>query len=113
MKVITNSDTYDNSKKFLCRTINKLIEKNIITRHTIWDHGSHLYKINVSNQLSKSIIWNFDLRSNDFIINNIYRLTMEEIQIKSHIYKVNTYLFYTYNTQFVIYLLCLDKYLDV
>jgi len=113
MKVITKSDTYDNSKILLGRTINKLVSKNIISRHKIYDHGSYVYTINVLSPLAKSVIWNYDFRSNDFIINNIYRLTREEIQIKSHIYKVNTYIFYTSNTQFVIYLLCLDKYLDV
>jgi len=82
MKIITKSDTYDNSKIFLSRTINKLLAKNIISRHTIYDHGSYVYTINVLNQMAKSVIWNYDLRSNDFIINNIYRLTREEIQSK-------------------------------
>jgi len=53
----------------------------------MYDHGPFIYTINIINPLVKSMIFNYELRKGDYIINQLYTLTREQIEEYAHIYK--------------------------
>lgn len=89
MNIINKNDTFSNCKFLITKTADKFLKNNLLLRHKRYDHGPYIYTINIINPLVKSMVYNYELRKGDYIINKLYALTREEIQENAHIYKVN------------------------
>jgi len=92
MNIINKNDTFNNCKFLITKTVDKFLKNNLLTRHKRYDHRPFIYTINIINPLVKSMLYNYQLRKGDYIINQLYALTREQIEEYAHIYKVNIYI---------------------
>ncbi|XP_060865453.1 uncharacterized protein LOC132941425 isoform X2 [Metopolophium dirhodum] len=100
MNIIMKNDTYDNSKSFLKHTIEKFEKLNIITKNQDFSHSAYKYKIKCIHPITESIIFNYRLRNDNYILENLHKLKKDDVNVYAHIYKKNTKMFNLNITQY-------------
>jgi len=71
MNIIMRNDTFDGCKLFLKKTIDKLEKLNIITKHKDCSHSAYKYKIKCIHRITESIIFDYNLRNDNFMIGQL------------------------------------------
>jgi len=82
-ELVMKNDTFHNCKSYLKKTIEKL-EKLNITKHQYFSHSAYKYKIKCMYSITESIIFNYQLRNDNFILEQLHKLNKDDINVYAH-----------------------------